>query len=176
MKFAYADPPYLGCGARIYGFPEWDHPERHRQLIGDLCRDYSDGWAMSLHTPSLKTILAMCPDDVRIACWCKNFAQIRKDPQWMWEPVIWRGGRDGRRDEMCRDWIVEPAPFVRPRENPFPGQKPRAFCRWIFNLLGAKRGDELVDLFPGSGAVLAAWAEWVGERSPLPELPLLIGQ
>lgn len=32
--------------------------------------------------------------------------------------------------------------------------------------------EEIADLFPGTGAVGAAWAEYVGERSPLPALPL----
>jgi hypothetical protein len=32
------------------------------------------------------------------------------------------------------------------------------FCRWLFGLLGAAPGDQLDDLFPGSGAVTRAWA------------------
>lgn len=37
------------------------------------------------------------------------------------------------------------------------GRKPLAFSVWLFALLGMRPGDELVDLFPGSGAVSAAW-------------------
>lgn len=37
------------------------------------------------------------------------------------------------------------------------GAKPAAFCRWLFDLLGAQAGDQLVDLFPGSGGVSRAW-------------------
>ncbi len=37
------------------------------------------------------------------------------------------------------------------------GAKPATFCRWIFDLLGARAGDEFVDLFPGSGGVARAW-------------------
>jgi DNA modification methylase len=37
------------------------------------------------------------------------------------------------------------------------GAKPAAFCRWVFELLGAAPGDVLEDLFPGSGAVGRAW-------------------
>ena len=33
------------------------------------------------------------------------------------------------------------------------GAKPAAFCWWVFDLLGALPGDELVDLFPGSGGI-----------------------
>lgn len=38
------------------------------------------------------------------------------------------------------------------------GAKPAAFCRWVFDLLGARPGDQLDDLFPGSGGVTRAWA------------------
>ncbi len=37
------------------------------------------------------------------------------------------------------------------------GAKPAAFCRWLFDLLGARSGDTFVDLFPGSGGVARAW-------------------
>ncbi|WNV83249.1 hypothetical protein [Umezawaea sp. Da 62-37] len=37
------------------------------------------------------------------------------------------------------------------------GTKPAAFCRWIFDLLGAAPGDDLDDLFPGSGVITRAW-------------------
>ncbi len=37
------------------------------------------------------------------------------------------------------------------------GAKPAAFCRWVFDLLGARPGDHLDDLFPGSGGVTRAW-------------------
>jgi hypothetical protein len=35
--------------------------------------------------------------------------------------------------------------------------RPVAFCWWLFDLLGALPGDELVDLFPGSGGIGRAW-------------------
>lgn len=178
MKFAYADPPYLGCGARLYGkhhpqAAEWDDPETHKRLIEKLSAEYPDGWAMSLHCPSLKTLLAMCPDDVRIGAYCKPFvAGIgKKRVQWMWEPLIWRGGRRPDSEEMVRDWIV-----CWPRsgaKDGLVGGKPRDVCRWIFSLLGAKPGDTLDDLFPGTGAVGIAWAEYMGMKASMPELPLL---
>jgi hypothetical protein len=177
LRFAYADPPYLGTSKARYSkhHPEaanWDDPETHRDLIAKLCDEFKDGWAMSLHVPSLKILLAMCPSDVRVAAHCKPFtAGIGKGRvQWMWDPVIWRGGRRINDDDMVRDWIV-----CWPRsgaKDGLVGGKPRAVCRWIFSLLGAESGDDLVDLFPGTGAVGAAWAEYIGKRCPLPELPL----
>lgn len=37
------------------------------------------------------------------------------------------------------------------------GAKPAAFCRWMFDLIGATPCDELDDLFPGSGMVGRTW-------------------
>jgi hypothetical protein len=71
MRFAYADPPYLGCG-KLYAQHhvqalDWNTPERHIELINKLELEYPDGWAMSLSSPSLKTILPMCPQTCRVA-------------------------------------------------------------------------------------------------------------
>ena len=78
------------------------------------------------------------------------------------------GRKNGRTEPTARDWFAESITLRRG----LTGAKPRGFCRWVFGLLGARPGDTLDDLFPGSGAVGAAWAEWAGEKSPLPELPL----
>ena len=167
MKFAYADPPYLGCG-RLYArhHPDamaWDDPETHRRLIERLSDEWPDGWALSLHAPSLRTLLPMCPPDVRVAAACKDFAQIRPvRVQFMWEPVIWRGGRKARVAASPRDWLTyNTAPRSGARDGMI-GGKPMAFCRWVFDLLGAERGDTLDDLFPGTGAVSLAWNERAG--------------
>lgn len=58
MRFAYADPPYLGCG-RLYAAHHqddlaWDNPEAHRSLIQRLVADFPDGWVLSLSVPSLR--------------------------------------------------------------------------------------------------------------------------
>jgi len=175
MKFAYADPPYLGCG-RFYvahhpDALDWDDPERHRVLVTQICDEYPDGWALSLSAPSMKTILPMCPDDCRWGPWVKPFAIFKPNvnPKYAFEPVIWRGGRKfDRYDDPVRDWVSE---NIR-MQTGLTGSKPRAFCRWIFSLLNAKPGDTLDDLFPGTNAVGAAWAEWVDEQTPLADLPL----
>lgn len=175
MRFAYADPPYLGYGSyyadRHAEARSWDDPETHRQLIARLCDDYSDGWALSLTSGNLHDILPMCPRAARIAAWVKPFASFKPgvNPAYAWEPVIFTGGRKRDRTEATvRDWVAESITLQRG----LCGAKPRGFCRWIFDLLGAQKGDTLDDLFPGSNAVAAAWAEWIGEKSPLPELPL----
>lgn len=163
MRFAYADPPYLGCGASHYGYPEWDDPERHRQLIVQLCDEFPDGWALSLHEPSLRVILPMTPPDVRTCSWVKPFASFKPNvPRaYTWEPVIVRGGRPlTREDETVPDHVAANITLQRG----LTGAKPEGFCYWLFRFLGAKPDDCLVDLFPGSGAVSRAWDHWQSQH------------
>lgn len=161
MRFAYADPPYLGC-ASYYDHPDtaiYDKPEAHRDLVARLVDEFPDGWAMSLHTPSLRAILPMCPEDCRIGAWVKPFASFKPgvNPAYAWEPVIFRGGRKRGRDELTtRDFCAANITMRRG----FTGAKPEAFCFWVFDLLGAVAGDDFHDLFPGSGAVSRAWDEY----------------
>lgn len=156
MRFAYADPPYLGCGLSHYG----DHPDAavydtldgHRDLVARLCDDFPDGWAMSLHAPSLKYILPLCPDDCRVMAWVKPFCSFKPGVgvAYAWEPVIVRGGRKRTREQpTVRDWCAVNITLKRG----FTGAKPSDFVHWILDVLNAQPGDEVVDLFPGSGAV-----------------------
>lgn len=175
MKFAYADPPYLGYGSfyadRHPNAMDWNKPETHRALIERLCDEYEDGWALSLTSGNLHDILPMVPKVARVGAWVKPFASFKPgvSPAYAWEPLIFMGGRKHKRtNHTVRDWVAESITLKRG----LTGAKPREFCRWVFALLDAQKGDTLDDLFPGSGAVGAAWAEWVGEQSPLPQLPL----
>jgi hypothetical protein len=150
----------------------WDDPETHRALIERLSDEWPDGWALSLHASSLRTILPMCPSDVRVGAMCKGFSQIRTiRVQYAWESVIWRGGRSERKgwctNGITRDWIVYGnRPQARTEES-LTGRKPLAISEWIFDLLGAESGDTLDDLFPGTGAVTAAWHKYMRETPPM---------
>jgi hypothetical protein len=167
VNFAYADPPYLGCG-KLYAahHPDalaWDRPETHAALIDRLNADFPDGWGMSLSTPSLWTILPMCPADVRVGAWVKPFASFKPNvnPGYCWEPVIFRGGRGlGRDIDTVRDYVSEGITLRRG----LTGAKPERFCWWVFDMLGAQPGDAMADLFPGSGAVTRAWRSYQHER------------
>lgn len=168
MRFAYADPPYLGLAAKFYGdqHPEaaaYDDPETHRALIERLCDEY-DGWAMSLHTPSLRAILPMCPPDVRVGAWCKSFASYKPGvhPAYAWEPIIFRGARKrGRHHTTVSDYCVVPITVKRG----FQGAKPDRFVWWVLAVLNVQRDDEFTDLFPGSGAVGRAYERWHAQAS-----------
>lgn len=155
MKFAYADPPYLGCGC-LYAkhHPdalEWDSPDRHKRLIELLCNRYPDGWAMSLHVPSMKVILPMLPQAARIGAWVKPFASFKPgvNPAYTWEPIAWVGGRKRERMEpTVRDYVSANITLKKG----LTGAKPDLFCSWVLDVLNAKPGDIVVDLFPGTGA------------------------
>lgn len=170
MKFAYADPPYLGCCAKYDHFhPDgrcWDNLRTHEELILRLIVEFKDGWALSLSSPSLRQILPLCPQDVRVAAWAKSFCAFKKGvrPAYGWEPVIFWGGRNpsnghkhpppekGGKQTTPKDFIVEPITLKKG----LTGAKPAKVCEWVLDLLGHRPGDEVVDLFPGTGAMGAA--------------------
>lgn len=179
MKFAYADPPYLGRGeyykAHHADALTWNDPETHRALINRLQAEYPDGWVMSLSERSLGTILPMCPKEARVVAWITDrprFAGKAVPVRKHFEPLIFCGGRPyADTGNRAADFIVtkqERLPAGQPRYamvksdiragRTFLGRKPVAFSLWLLDLLGWKPGDKIDDLFPGSGAVQAAWA------------------
>lgn len=165
MRVAYADPPYLGASRKHYrDHPEhavYDTVEGQAALIERLVTEFSDGWALSMASKNLHPLLPYCPPDVRVMAWVKPFTTFfpNVNPAWAWEPVIVSGGRKRTRDQLTvRDWISASSPAQRGKG--FVGRKPPEFCHWLFEVLGLQRGDELVDIFPGSGAVARAWDEW----------------
>jgi hypothetical protein len=145
-RYAYADPPYIGC-AHLYPEKEEVH---HPTLVQNLCDNY-DGWALSCSSPSLQQILAMCPTDVRVMAWVKPFAIFKPNvnPAYAWEPVIvWHPRmKRSRTEPTVRDWVSE----VITLKKGLTGAKPRAFCHWILDVLGWVPGDTMADLFPGTG-------------------------
>jgi hypothetical protein len=154
VKFAYADPPYLGQARRHYG-PN-AHEVNHQILIATLSREFPDGWALSCSSPSLQTLPPLCPPDVRVLAWVKPFCSFKPGVgvAYAWEPVIVRGGRRRiRAQHTIRDWLAASSTL----RTGVAGAKPEAFCRWLFSVFNAQPGDELVDLFPGTGIVTRTW-------------------
>lgn len=183
MRFAYADPPYPGKSRKYYG----DHPDfagevDHVELLDRLCSPGRfDGWALSTSADALPYVLSLCAGEtrrVRVAAWVKGGRTNRaaRAPLSSWEPVVYAGAREGT---TRFDSLVHAA---RPRltdPNRVVGAKPATFCRWLFELLGATAGDELVDMFPGSGGVLRAWEIYASsptsdsiDPSPVPAVQL----
>lgn len=168
MRFAYADPPYLGqCSRYEHHHPDgkcWDDMETHRSLIQQL-GEY-DGWALSCGAKDIVWLAPMLPDSARVLAWCKTWASWKPGtyPAYAWEPVILMGQRKRRWKhgdaQTPRDWLACPA-----HQQGFFGSKPPEFVRWVLDCLGVTPEDEFVDLFPGSGAVTRAYEAW---RNQLP--------
>lgn len=158
IRVAYADPPYPGLARRYYGCEEVDH----RQLVAELAAGFPDGWALSTSSDALEDVLAICrAADVhpRTAAWVRGSRSSRAyRPRNAWEPLLVVGGRPVLLEpgEQLDDVLVHRG---RQRSHPgaLVGMKPAAFCEWMFRQLGLRQGDELVDLYPGSGAVGRAW-------------------
>ena len=171
VRAAYADPPYLGCSAKHYGSlhveaATYDSEAAHKLLIDRLCDEF-DCWAMSLHEPSLRVLLPMCPPGVRVGAWVKPFAAFKANVTraWAWEPVIFsfvRARQRSRDQDTWRDFVSAPITMRRG----FPGAKPDAFCFWVFEGLNLQPDDDFADLFPGSGAVGRAWNLWRARLLP----------
>lgn len=182
LRLAYADPPYPGNSRRLYGeHPDYAGEVDHAALLEQLAG--FDGWALSTSAEALPAVLALCPAGVRVAAWFRGERPTRSArPQNAWEPVIYAGGRAvvaqdlGTRSSQLEDASRTPGRRVdalvavaRPRTTDparVIGAKPAVFARWVFDLLGALPGDELVDLFPGSGAIARAWEVYAGSCSP----------
>lgn len=163
MRFAYADPPYVGQAKKFYSDDPRCAEVNHQMLIAHLCDDFPDGWALSCSSPSLRLLLPLCPDDVRVGAWVKPFHAYKKGvrPAYAWEPLLFRGGRNTNPPTPDKGGeAITPKDFVSANitlRKGFPGAKPLEFCWWVFDLLGAEPLDDFHDIFPGSGAVTEAW-------------------
>lgn len=160
MRLAFADPPYPGRAHLYADHPDYAGEVNQVELVKQLW-EY-DGWALSTSAEALHWILPMCPVGHRVLAWVKHTVTIG------WEPLI---VMPARKPEGVRDWLQCEPDSYQWRDKPESyviGQKPVAFCRWMFAWLGAEPDDTLDDLFPGSGQVSRVWEEWRLQ----PELPL----
>ncbi len=168
LRMAYADPPYPGCAGIYRDHPDFAGEVDHAALIDRLEREFADGWALSTSASALPFVLSLCPQidkaaEFRVCSWVRSV--VPRPPQrvtWSWEPVLvrtphWRQRYEG---DFVRDTLTsagQPSGFLG---GSITGQKPVAFCHWLFGLLGLSPEDEFVDIFPGSGAVTKAWDAW----------------
>lgn len=173
MKLGYADPPYPGCAELYRDHPDYAGEVDHAQLIDRLESDFH-GWV--LHTnATASTIALLAPliekTGARWCSWVKGFAAFKRNVPvaYAWEPVLIKAARKPvvSKRQVNRDWIQESITLRRG----LTGAKPEAVCHWAFELLGARPDDELIDLFPGTGAVSRAWQTWQGKFV----LPVTVG-
>jgi hypothetical protein len=155
VRFAYADPPYLGCARRYREHPDaarWDDPAEHGALMARMEASY-DGWALSAGMNSLQALLPIAPEGVRVAAWVKPFSAAFPTVRvaYAWEPVIYRPARPLTREggPTVKDFTIANMAM----RTGLVGAKPPQFCRWVLDLLGYLDGDTLDDLFPGTGVM-----------------------
>jgi hypothetical protein len=167
LRFAYADPPYLGMCSRYghehHGGGCWDDVSTHAALIEQLA-EY-DGWALSCTSRDLGWVLPLIErPDVRVLAYCKTWVNLghRVHPQYAWEPVVMAGSRAEHSSLSPTDWTA-----LHPMQSGqgFFGNKPPGFTRWILACLGVQPDDQFDDLFPGSGAVTKAYEQWVRQQT-----------
>jgi hypothetical protein len=162
----YADPPYPGCAGLYKDHADYGGEVDHAELLTRLDRDY-DGWLLHTASTTLAGVLRQA-DEVgvtgfRIMAWVKPFAAFKRNVSvaYAWEPVLVKPCRKPvvSKRIVMRDWVSESITLKKG----LTGAKPEAVCRWAFEMLGMQPTDELVDLYPGTGAVLRAWEKWRSE-------------
>jgi hypothetical protein len=186
VKLCIADPPYLGRASEWYGSrglttiarnkgvtyrpadfhgnaEVWDKPETHQDLVKQLIASY-DGWAIAMAHDNLRAYLPWIPTTVpiRIGIWNKQVLPGAARVLNAYEPVIVRIP-EGRRSSIGttgpkpRDAVT-----IGRESHGFTGAKPRAWTRWVLDMLGYDAETDTVDdLFPGSGAVAKELAQGV---------------
>jgi hypothetical protein len=169
MKLGYADPPYFGCG-KLYAehHPnalDWDDPSEHVRLVDKLMAEF-DGWVLHLSaTPDSVALYAplVLRTGARWCSWVKGFAAFKRNVSvaYAWEPVLIKACRKPvvSKRLVARDWIQESITLKRG----LTGAKPEAVVHWALELMAARPDDNLIDLFPGTGAVERAWRTWQGK-------------
>lgn len=161
-KIGYADPPYPGCAHLYKDHPDYAGEVDHAALIQRLETEF-DGWVLHTSSVALPQIAPLIPQGARCMAWVKQFAAFKRNVPvaYAWEPVIVKPARKpvvSKRLTM-RDWIMQPMTMKRG----LTGAKPEAVCHWAFEMVAARPDDDLVDLFPGTGAVSRAWTSWQGK-------------
>jgi hypothetical protein len=154
----YGDGPRSTTDSPVADFhPDsgiWDDLTQHRRLLEQLVAEY-DGWAIAT-TPDGLGAYHPLPVSARIMAWHRP-TSIPGGGRLLsrWEPVIvfTPEGRRGRDDgERVSDVLT-----ANPPKAGFVGSKPPVWTRWVLSALGYDPAeDEVVDVFPGSGAVSRA--------------------
>ncbi len=166
IRVGVADPPYPKLARKYYrDEPTFGGEVDHGELVERLVSEFPDGWALCTSGAALPDVIRLCPRGVRVAIWVKGSRScVSYRARSAYEPVILWGGRAHKMeiDEELDDVLTwggrqpsHPGALV--------GMKSAPFCEWLFRQLGLLRGDELADLFPGSGAVTRAWRIYSGE-------------
>lgn len=162
-RLAYADPPFPGKAYLYRGEPTFAGEVDHEALVAKLMG--YDGWALSTSSEALRDVLSLIPRGTpyHTCAWVKPIGVSSKAHGMVvtWEPIIVVPAREMRPGK--RDWLRA---LPARGGGTLIGRKPLAFCAALFGWLGASPGDELDDLFPGTGVVGKAWSEFQRSSAP----------
>ncbi len=151
----YGDGPRAASDSPVADFHpdagDWDDLSEHRRLMHRLVTEF-DGWAIATSTDGLGAYYPL-PVSARVMAWHRPTALPGGGRLLSrWEPVI-VFVPEGRRNRDDGSRVSDVLTANPPRAG-FIGAKPPEWTRWVLAALGYVPGvDELVDLFPGSGAV-----------------------
>lgn len=161
-RIGYADPPYIGCAHLYKDHPDYAGEVDHIALVERLNSDF-DGWVLHASaTAASMAVLAPLAEKsgARWMTWVKGFAAFKRNVSvaYAWEPVLVKAARKPvvSKRLVMRDWVECPITLRRG----LTGAKPEKVCHWAFEMVGARPEDDLVDMFPGTGAVTEAWRTW----------------
>ena len=182
MRLAIADPPYLGRAALWYGGKgrskqgtagravgrgdlapefhpdahEWDDPVKHIGLMVALEEEF-DGWAVSCSGKTLAPLIGTADRlGAKLGIWhvtnaIPDGARVRT----VGEGVFYRVP-DSRRAVGTGYRTADVLMAAHPVSG-FVGSKPVEWTHWVLDMIGyVPAEDEVVDVFPGSGAVSRA--------------------
>lgn len=156
----YGDQATPGTAADFH--PEaglWDTPEAHRDLIAHLAANF-DGWAIATTLDGAEWY-APTPAGTRHLVWHKTNAMPNGSRIHSSCELVLAYTPHGRRRLAPAYIVPDLLSAAGPRQG-FAGAKPPAWTRWVLDALAYDPDqDELVDMFPGSGAVSAAAAQGV---------------
>ncbi len=166
MRLGFSDPPYPGLSKRYYGnHPMYGGEVDHAELIARMVSEFPDGWALCTSKAALRAVWLQCPEDTRLSVWNKGSrSSVSYRERSAFEAVLlWRGRRRRMEPTEVLDDVLDWGGRQHSHPGALVGMKPAPFCEWVFRQLGAMRGDSLVDIFPGSGAVSRAWRIYSGQ-------------
>jgi hypothetical protein len=171
VRVAIADPPYPGNSEKLYGnHRDYAGEVDHEELIERLEDEFPDGWALCTGAKNAWEVMNLCPP-VRQLIWRKPGTPFGDGFLWTYEPVLLRRCRPPERPHVADMVYAVPQGMLTTfREKPqghVTGAKPPPFCRWLFRCMGLHPDDEVVDLFPGSGAIGLEWDAWRAQPSLL---------
>jgi hypothetical protein len=143
LRVCIADPPYPGKAARYY--------RNEPTYAGEV--DY-DGYALATSAEACRWLWPLCSDEVRQATWSKPIGtpEATLGMHNLHEVVLVKQARR-LRGGIPDALVAQPARFG----GHLPGRKPLAWIAWVFRMLGMQPGDQLVDLFPGTGVIGRSW-------------------